>query len=218
MAPAILAYWDIRGLAQPIRLLLEYVGTEWEDKLYVCGPGPTYDKTCWFDIKNSLGLDFPNLPYFIDGNIKLTQSGAILRYLAMKFGLDGETQDEKIRIELLAGVCQDYYSEFVRMSYNPDFEKIKGPYLENLPNKLKLLSDYLGDRKFFAGENISFVDFALYEMLDQNKILEPNCLNNFEKLKKYQERFESIPPITNYMESSRFIKYPLNNRMAKFGG
>ncbi len=76
-----LAYWDIRGvgpyqdnvyskslftvnfyqLAQPIRLLLAYTGTEFEDKYYVCGPAPTFDKSCWFDIKFSLGLDFPNV-------------------------------------------------------------------------------------------------------------------------------------------------------------
>ena len=34
---------------------------------------PDFDKSCWFDQKFSLGLDFPNLPYFVDGEIKLTQ-------------------------------------------------------------------------------------------------------------------------------------------------
>ena len=34
---------------------------------------PDFDKSCWFDNKFSLGFDFPNLPYFIDGDIKLTQ-------------------------------------------------------------------------------------------------------------------------------------------------
>ena len=36
-------------------------------------PAPDFDKSCWFDNKFSLGFDFPNLPYFIDGDIKLTQ-------------------------------------------------------------------------------------------------------------------------------------------------
>jgi glutathione S-transferase len=31
MAPT-LAYWDVRGLAEPIRLLLLYTGTDFEDK------------------------------------------------------------------------------------------------------------------------------------------------------------------------------------------
>ena len=64
MAPAVLCYWDIRGLAQPIRLLLEYTNTEFKDKMMACGPAPKFDKSGWFDSKHSLGLDFPNLPYY----------------------------------------------------------------------------------------------------------------------------------------------------------
>ncbi len=48
-------------MAQPIRLLLEHTGVEWEDKLYACGPAPDFDKTCWFGVKESLGFDFPNV-------------------------------------------------------------------------------------------------------------------------------------------------------------
>ena len=33
-----LGYWKIRGLAQPIRLVLAYAGGEWEDKQYVLAP------------------------------------------------------------------------------------------------------------------------------------------------------------------------------------
>ena len=48
-------------MAQPIRLLLHYLGTEFEDKYFVCGPAPGFDKSCWFDIKDDLPLDFPNV-------------------------------------------------------------------------------------------------------------------------------------------------------------
>jgi hypothetical protein len=33
-----------------------------------------YTLFSWFDIKFSLGLDFPNLPYYIDGKLPLTQT------------------------------------------------------------------------------------------------------------------------------------------------
>ena len=39
---------------------------------------PDFDKSCWTDQKFSLGFDFPNLPYFIDGDIKLTQVTLVL--------------------------------------------------------------------------------------------------------------------------------------------
>ncbi len=34
-----LGYWDIRGLAEPIRYLLKYAGVKFNDKRYEFGPG-----------------------------------------------------------------------------------------------------------------------------------------------------------------------------------
>ena len=53
-------------------------------------PAPDFDKTCWFDHKFSYGLDFPNLPYYMDGQTKLTQTHAIMRYIARKHDLCGK--------------------------------------------------------------------------------------------------------------------------------
>jgi hypothetical protein len=52
------------------RLLLEYTGTKYEDKKLACGPAPTFDRSAWTDQKFSLGLDFPNLPYYIDEEVR----------------------------------------------------------------------------------------------------------------------------------------------------
>ena len=48
------------------------------------GP-PDFSKACWFDVKFTLGMDFPNLPYFIDGDLKLSETAAIHRYIADKW-------------------------------------------------------------------------------------------------------------------------------------
>ncbi|CAL8088609.1 unnamed protein product [Orchesella dallaii] len=219
MAPVVLAYWDIRGLAQPIRLLLEYTGTEWEDKLYACGPAPTFDKTCWFGIKESLGLDFPNLPYLIDGDVKLSQTNAILRYVARKNGLLGNDDTEAMRADLVAAEWADFNAPFVSMCYSPDFETKKPVYLsEVLPVKLKRFSAFLGDNLYFAGKNITFADFLMYEALDEHKVLEPTCLKSYKNLEDFVDRIENLDRIKEYLKSGRFIKYPLNNKMASFGG
>ncbi len=52
-------------MAQPIRLLLAYSGTEYEDKRYNIGPAPDFDRSEWLNDKQSLGLDFPNVIIFI---------------------------------------------------------------------------------------------------------------------------------------------------------
>jgi glutathione S-transferase len=66
MSKLTLGYWYVRGIAQPIRLLLSYSGLEFEEVIYET-------KEQWFDgVKFNLGLDFPNVPYLIDGDFKLT--------------------------------------------------------------------------------------------------------------------------------------------------
>uniref|UniRef100_A0A671FYI0 GST N-terminal domain-containing protein n=1 Tax=Rhinolophus ferrumequinum TaxID=59479 RepID=A0A671FYI0_RHIFE len=56
-----LGYWDIRGLAHAIRLLLEYTDSNYEEKKYAMGDAPDYDRSQWLSEKFKLGLDFPNV-------------------------------------------------------------------------------------------------------------------------------------------------------------
>lgn len=86
MSQIIFCYWDLRGLAEPISYLLHHVGA---DVLIKRVPLSESGHQSWLEEKHKLGLDFPNLPYLIDGDVKLTQSLAILRYLGRKFKLAG---------------------------------------------------------------------------------------------------------------------------------
>ena len=60
----VLGYWDIRGLAHAIRMLLEFTDTSYEEKRYICGEAPDYDRSQWLDVKFKLDLDFPNVGGF----------------------------------------------------------------------------------------------------------------------------------------------------------
>ncbi|XP_043732202.1 glutathione S-transferase Mu 1-like isoform X8 [Cervus elaphus] len=147
----ILGYWDIRGLAHAIRLLLEYTDSNYEEKKYTMGDTPDYNKSQWLNEKSKLGLDFPNLPYLIDGTHKLTQSNAILRHIARKHNMCGETEEEKIRVDLLENQVMDVRLHMARICYSPDFEKLKPGYLKEIPGRMKLFSVFLGKRCWFAG-------------------------------------------------------------------
>ncbi|XP_072853585.2 glutathione S-transferase Mu 1-like isoform X2 [Pogona vitticeps] len=233
----ILGYWDIRGLAHAIRLLLEYTETPYEDKQYGVGGearksetrpdviqtrfgpltiDPEYDISQWTSVKEKLGLDFPNLPYLIDGERKITQSNAILRYLARKHKMCGETEEEMIRIDMLENQVMDFRMAFAKVCYSPDFEKLKPEYLEELPGKLKLFSQFLGDRKWFAGNKVTYVDFLAYDVLDQQRMFEPKCFNQYKNLQDFLDRFEALEKISAYMKSSRFMKSPVFWRVAKW--
>ncbi|XP_047414611.1 glutathione S-transferase Mu 2-like [Sciurus carolinensis] len=215
--PMTLGYWDIRGLTNPIRLLLEYTDSSYEEKRYTMGDAPDYDRSQWLDEKFKLGLDFPNLPYLIDGAHRITQSNAILRYIARKHNLCGETEEEKIRVDMLENQAMDTRMQLAMVCYSPDFEKKKPEFLETLPEKMKLYSQFLGKRPWFAGDKITFVDFITYDVLDQHRVFEPNCLEAFPNLKDFMSRFEGLKKISTYMKSSRFLPGPLYLKMALWG-
>jgi glutathione S-transferase len=52
-------------------MICEYTETEYKDHQYSCGPAPDFDRSCWTNVKTTMGLDFPNLPYLIDGKLAL---------------------------------------------------------------------------------------------------------------------------------------------------
>ena len=217
MSNPMLCYWDIRGLGQPIRLLLNYTGTEFEDRMLSCGPAPGFDRSCWLDNKFSFGLDFPNLPYYIDGEVKITQSNAILRHIARKNDLVGQTETEKAMVDMMAAQSMVFRNGWVGLCYDQNYGDMKEDYLKALPNTLKQFSDFLGAKSWFAGESLTFVDFVMYELVDQHKLLEPNCLKEFENMQKFMEGFEALPKIAEYMKSEKFMKAPINQKTAKFG-
>ncbi|XP_039107065.1 glutathione S-transferase Mu 1 isoform X4 [Hyaena hyaena] len=210
----IFGYWDIRGLAHAIRLLLEYTDSPYEEKKYTMGDAPDYDRSQWLGEKFKLGLDFPNLPYLIDGAHRITQSNAILRYIARKHNLCGETEEEKIRVDILENEVMDTRMSLARICYNRDFEKLKPAYLESIPDKMKLYSQFLGMRTWFAGEKLTYVDFLAYDVLDVLRIFEPKCLDAFPNLKDFMARFEGLKKISAYMKSSRFLPRPVYAKMA----
>ena len=77
-----IGYWKIRGLISPVKYILEYLGVAYNSVDYEQGDGPEFSRDCWMDVKNTLGLDFPNLPYLFDGDVKITESSAMMRYIA----------------------------------------------------------------------------------------------------------------------------------------
>jgi glutathione S-transferase len=217
MSSLTLGYWDIRGLAQSIRLLLAAAGAEWTDKLYKAGPAPYYSMQDWMDVKFTLPLDFPNLPYLFDGDVKISQSIAIQRYLARKYKLDGDTEHEKVRIDLLEQQIVDYRNQAADVFYDPGFEASVVPYKEGLVNKVSALSKFLGEHHFVSGGGLSHADFLLYEFLDVHRLLVPGILSPHPNLQDFLKRIEELPNVKKYMQSDRFIRHPINWDSASWG-
>ncbi|MCL4168410.1 UNVERIFIED_CONTAM: hypothetical protein GTU68_048617, partial [Idotea baltica] len=61
------------------------------------------------------------LPYYIDGENKVTQSNAVLRYIARKNGLVAKTDAEKMRVDILENEAMDIMRGWRMLCKNPDF-------------------------------------------------------------------------------------------------
>ncbi|CAG2109517.1 unnamed protein product, partial [Medioppia subpectinata] len=214
--------FNLRGRAQPIRTLLAYTGTAFTDKLYDSGPDAATFCDPWFKEKFTLGLDFPNVPYYIDGDLKLTHSNAIMRYLARRHGLVATDETGLVRQDMVENQLADIRMGFyMGLTYNfvGDFADNKAKFLnETLPPQLAQLSRFLGDNQWFTGHDINYVDFLAYEMLDWLRLLNAESVRKYDNLWQYLHRFESLPQISAYIKSSGFRRSPITASMATWGG
>ena len=64
--------------ATPTKMALAYAGEDYKDIVYNFAATEGADDH-WGSQKFNLDLAFPNLPWYIDDNVKLTQSNAIVR-------------------------------------------------------------------------------------------------------------------------------------------
>jgi len=220
MAPT-LGYWSIRGLAEPLRMMMHYTGTAFEDKQYdIEGEAPNYSRAKWEADKFSLGLEFPNLPYYIDGDMKLTETMAIGNHIARKNGLAGACEKDYIRLDLAVGIMSDVGREFAMLCYGPDFATAKDAYIAALPTKVEKISKLFGPGHYLLGDKISYFDFVLFEMLERLQSLVPDCCSAHKNLTEFHARIEALPAIAKYRSSPAYekVKTRFNGRMAAHGG
>jgi len=216
--PLRLGYWAIRGLAQPIRLLLTYLNVPFTERRYVA---KGKDREDWNKEKYTLGLPFPNLPYLCDGDIKVTQSHAIVQYIVRSYGpyLSGSNTSHQGEVDMIIGVLYDIRDQFVRLCYSEKYNQLVTQYQnETLPGTLKQLSEYLESKGnlYFTGSRLTVADFIAYEVLDCNRLMTPKAFESHPNLNDFITRFEHLPQISAYLKSKDYINRPINNPTALF--
>ena len=203
-----LGYWKLRGLAQPTRNLLTYLGVKFEDKQF-----NTPDE--WQTVRATLGTDFPNLPYLKCGDKALTESEAIFLGVALNHKgehLIGTTIEERVAITQLMGVVRDIKTNVFNIVFNPDITEVAfdNEFEKSIVPSLLKLVKRMGTNKFLNGK-LSIADFFLNLILE---ILESykgkNLLGKVPTLQSFLENFRSIPELKDYFKSQAFKNIPIN--------
>ncbi|XP_018495947.1 glutathione S-transferase Mu 1 [Galendromus occidentalis] len=215
-------YWNIRGLGQSIRHVLNYCEVQYDERTYDFGE-KNDTRENWLKEKFTLGLDFPNLPYLKMGEVKLTQSLAILRYLARRGGLFPQTEEGQQRVDVIEQQTNDIIWDCVRLCYGESYsDKEKEEYMKQFQElRCEQLEKFLGDRNYIAGEQLTYVDFLLWETLDQHRTLWPEyekMYSKHPKLESYLKRIEGLPKVAKFLESEKCIKWPVWSERSLYGG
>lgn len=226
-----LGYWAIRGLAQPIRFLLAHAEVEISEVRFGINPDGSLiedESPDWQDHKDALSLPFANLPYLIDlerpDEIRLTQSNAIMRFLARRFNYYGGSVIEQTWIDLLQDEAYDFRNSIIETAYtlDPDYEKAFEEFKStSVPRYLNGFEYHLSNRKLqncFVGSRISLVDFILYELIWQVRLMVAGAITvtNRPTLHSFLESFEKDPKIMAYMAGDDYIERPINSPWASF--
>lgn len=115
--------------------------------------------------KKDLGLEFPNLPYLIDGDFKLTESAAIAKYIIRRSGhtefLGKNIQDEG-SVETVIGVFNDILKEVRGVLFDDNWQESKHAAFEKVKAKIEYLNKFIGDKDFALGY-LTFADFLIAE-------------------------------------------------------
>jgi len=234
-----LGYWKIQGLASAARMMLNYADVPYKNKMYTIPDSPdadgNWDYSNWTDVKFKLDLDFPNLPYIMDKKtgFKISQAKSIYRYIASEFKIGVQTYPNLgVADMMLEMIGQIMWSDapltrsapYKMMSYgnfdpkqsDEEHQADKARYIKKMPTLLKEIEDFMANKKFVCGFEISYADFELYYLCVTHATLDTTFGKRFPNLNAFAARFGALEGMKRWHQTPN-SKLPFNNIMAKFG-
>jgi len=157
---------------------------------------------------------FGQVPVVIDEDgFKMAQSNAIIRTVAKKHGLYGSNDREASLIDQINDQQEDTRRTYLRMIYH-EYDKEKENYISKLPEMLeifeKVLSQNNGGSGFFVGSKVSYVDYTIFDLLDNLVVLSAHSLDKFPLIKAFHARMAGREKIAAYRNTDGFKNMPLN--------
>ncbi|XP_048043962.1 glutathione S-transferase P isoform X3 [Megalobrama amblycephala] len=169
----------------------------------------TFDEWMKGDLKAS--CVFGQLPKFEDGDLVLYQSNTMLRHLGRKHGAYGKNDCEASLIDMMNDGVEDLRLKYIKLIYQ-EYETGKEAFIKDLSNQLKPFEAALAKNKsgFLVGDQISFADYNLFDLLLNFKVLCSTSLDSFSALKSYVDKIAARPKIKALLECDDFKKLPIN--------
>ena len=215
-----LNYFNGRGLAETSRLILAVVDKKYKDFRY---PLEIIDWKTYNMVRKEFDEDkasgklwksMGKLPFLeVDGQV-ISQSKSIERYLARKYDLMGENDEQGALIDSYCEYIRDFKTAYqtVRKAENKE-EAMAKWFGETLPEKLSSFEKILcentdfqtSSERFSVGNKLSLADIVIYSFL-------VDFFDNKEGVKKSFEQCKTLRNIVNTVSNNPNIKDWVENR------
>lgn len=190
-----LTYFDMRGRAEPIRLMLHAMSVEFEDHRIVSPEE-------WSRLKPR--LPFGALPLYETAGLSIAQSHAVFRYLARSFGWAGSSQTHDTLLDITQEALAEAQEDLWRFAWVENHHpKREGYASSKLEPELARLQAWLQRQgrtgPYWVGESLSHVDLIAFCYLDELDAFFPETLSRYEPLAAFRRRIETLPAIAAYI-------------------
>ncbi|XP_006815126.1 glutathione S-transferase P 1-like [Saccoglossus kowalevskii] len=213
-------YFDIRGRAEVIRLMLEeaqipynetkFTEKSWpaakikgiEDGLYTFGQVPAITTTKGF---------------------QLVQSHAIAHYIGRSTGMECDCEDLHFCDVVSQGV-EDFRQKMGKVVYDVDFSAEKrNDYFDNIASTWLDHFEKIApciqaqDKTFFASDRLTWIDFLVFDLLDNNVefskvkmagVRPVDVLEKYPRLSSFYNQFIQRPNLVAYLQNRSPFKLP----------
>jgi glutathione S-transferase len=201
-----LTYFDLRGLGEPIRMILHYADQKFEDHRI------TFEQ--WPALKPK--TPYGQLPVMNVDGVDIAQSCAIARLLAKRHGLAGDGDVESAVLDSLIDFQKDFQGRvttffqvvagrkegdkdaLLKDVFLPAFEEYT-PYLE------KALAN--SGSGFFGKKGVTWVDFFIANFTLTTKNIAAAAVAKHPELEKHCKKVHDIPQLQKYLSSRKETQF-----------
>ncbi len=192
-----LLYFNMRGRVEASRLLLIVQDVCFKDDR-------VSDMNRWNELKPQ--LPFGYLPLFKEGSVVLSQSHAILRYLAGQYELLPASFKSQSVYDEAHSALAEAQEDLWQFAWSSDYVERPEVYATGrLSHFLEKLQSHLNRHggKCWMGNSLSHIDCLAFVFLDELRAFFPATLAGFTSLAEFHARFENRTLVRSYVDSSR---------------
>ncbi|GMT15470.1 hypothetical protein PFISCL1PPCAC_6767, partial [Pristionchus fissidentatus] len=205
-----LTYFDLRGRAEPIRMLFAIAGLPLEDRRV------TMEE--WADVSKT--TPFAALPMLEVDGFKIAQTKAILRYIARETGYAGSDNLSAAYADSLADQFADFITAFVpwhivNVGYAPgDKDALyESTYVPARAKNFPFFEEAL--KKSTTGwiantPELTYADVMIGALLEMLKTVDPKAdalFDGFPLIEAFYKKFFAHPKLQKYLEERPDAKY-----------